>query len=568
MNNGKKLSRRAILSGAGVVGAAAITGGVMGMFNAEHSDAVSNQELDIGKTLDKLNQSVAERTVSVKDFGAVGDGETDDTKAIQQAMNYAHETGIGFVWIPVGTYNITSTLYMQSHCHVAGVKTSVLRCDKAIHIFSATNFEHLSIRGLKIERVNFGRAAIAMKGCSDITIKDLWIVATDPEEPVYSEGISIRECSRVLISNNHVDGTRGHCLVVGTSTQSAVGECNNVIIRDNLFENYGHTTSGMGLDVSGGWNGETIHYVKDCIVDGNVFRNGRRNGLKLQLVQNCSFTNNIVENNAELGLILNAQDRPFKEVHVTNNVFRNNGTNLHILSFTLSEAEQQVRITGNEFCDSKSAEINVEQAGGHITISNGNRFTNRLHQACVEIKKPYEDRGTLEFSHNIVETSEAVIKGQSFQTYCISNKISSVNQLLVDDRDAVKAIQVDTLVCKDNLIKGLVGTAIYIRNRDIQKLLISGNWFQSYGEGESEWTMILLSAPSSVDAAHEPSNQSIVYKSERFGSVQSVAVRIEHPLQVHAYGLVQHNLFEATPNVTQIRMIVPSAVRVQQNDLL
>lgn len=44
-------------------------------------------------------------SISVKDFGAVGDGVANDTAAIQAAMNVG-----GTVWFPAGTYKITSPL--------------------------------------------------------------------------------------------------------------------------------------------------------------------------------------------------------------------------------------------------------------------------------------------------------------------------------------------------------------------------------------------------------------------------------------------------------------------------
>jgi hypothetical protein len=51
------------------------------------------------------------QTVSVKDFGAVGDGTTDDTAAIQAAFN----SGFKNILIPQGTYRITSTLTISGN---------------------------------------------------------------------------------------------------------------------------------------------------------------------------------------------------------------------------------------------------------------------------------------------------------------------------------------------------------------------------------------------------------------------------------------------------------------------
>ena len=53
-------------------------------------------------------------TVSVKDFGAVGDGVTDDTAAIQAAINSAKTIGRATTVTANGTFKITSTLVVDA----------------------------------------------------------------------------------------------------------------------------------------------------------------------------------------------------------------------------------------------------------------------------------------------------------------------------------------------------------------------------------------------------------------------------------------------------------------------
>jgi hypothetical protein len=56
-------------------------------------------------------QAKLRQTVSVKDFGAVGDGTTNDTTAFQAALNSITTTGT--VYVPAGTYKLTSSLSLD-----------------------------------------------------------------------------------------------------------------------------------------------------------------------------------------------------------------------------------------------------------------------------------------------------------------------------------------------------------------------------------------------------------------------------------------------------------------------
>ena len=60
-------------------------------------------------------------TVSVKDFGAVGDGVTDDTAAIQSAINASYK-----VHIPAGVYKITDTINVPSYRWIDGIGNNSL----------------------------------------------------------------------------------------------------------------------------------------------------------------------------------------------------------------------------------------------------------------------------------------------------------------------------------------------------------------------------------------------------------------------------------------------------------
>lgn len=64
--------------------------------------------------------------VSVTDHGAVGDGITDDTEAIQAALDASHALGGGTVIIPNGTYLLSDAVKFYSNQHIIGEPHTVL----------------------------------------------------------------------------------------------------------------------------------------------------------------------------------------------------------------------------------------------------------------------------------------------------------------------------------------------------------------------------------------------------------------------------------------------------------
>lgn len=59
-------------------------------------------------------QTTNSPSFNVKDYGAVGDGSTDDTTAIQSAITACGTAGGGVVYFPKGSYKTTSTLTVSS----------------------------------------------------------------------------------------------------------------------------------------------------------------------------------------------------------------------------------------------------------------------------------------------------------------------------------------------------------------------------------------------------------------------------------------------------------------------
>jgi glucan 1,3-beta-glucosidase len=60
-----------------------------------------------------------EKFVSVRDAGATGDGETDDTLALTQVIRSAAEND-QIVYIDAGTYKVTSTIYIPANSKIVG----------------------------------------------------------------------------------------------------------------------------------------------------------------------------------------------------------------------------------------------------------------------------------------------------------------------------------------------------------------------------------------------------------------------------------------------------------------
>ncbi len=146
--------------------------------------------------------------VSVKDFGAVGDGLTDDTTSIQNALQ-AHDA----VFLPAGTYLISATINLAARKSLIGAgQSSVIECQS--NSFNAIEISEYQseIRNL---RITGGDVAIKLLGsvseCTQNVVSDMVIIGANTGIQLDGYNDTGKPCywnnfSKVLIEQPLVNG--------------------------------------------------------------------------------------------------------------------------------------------------------------------------------------------------------------------------------------------------------------------------------------------------------------------------------------------------------------------------
>jgi hypothetical protein len=148
-------------------------------------------------------------TVSVKDFGAVGDGTTDDTVAIQNAIDYAVYIGKCALHIPSGQYKISKTLqvgYGTTGGSVSNVFSSFVIYGDGWQFRGLNNFSGTTL----IPTFN-NAPAINFQGIRGGAFRDIGIIGKNLNYLITNRmgdwGVTAGECPVIddLIPSNWVD---------------------------------------------------------------------------------------------------------------------------------------------------------------------------------------------------------------------------------------------------------------------------------------------------------------------------------------------------------------------------
>ena len=168
--------------------------------------------------------------VSVKDYGAVGDGVTDDTAAIQAAINSL--TNGGVVLIPPGQYKCTATINVSEGITLQGSGRRSVATPPTCQLIFTTNTGSLP--------------SIKTTSGSDITLRDFYLSGrssgSGDEIQIYGNS------RRVLIENVTVNtSTTGSAINIGIGGYCIQSE---VVGCAALGAAYGFTTSASSTSIA------------------------------------------------------------------------------------------------------------------------------------------------------------------------------------------------------------------------------------------------------------------------------------------------------------------------------
>ena len=253
--------------------------GIAGFFKYDPTDTTST---DNGGTVivadTKRWKRIFDGSVNVKWFGAKGDGVTDDTAAIQAAINYAN--GVKKVYFPYGVYKITKTIY----ANIAGT-----------HLYGETNAFTYGVGPKSVIIRSHGFES----GDTRKVMIDTYANPTDYP--------TISNVPYVTMENISLDGN--NIALVGYDGGFVTTHKNCTIVRCTPTGGVGYrigkgqTSSHENCAYNGNYDGVTNTSGGTLYFDACVTRQNIRYGY-YGVAGGCTFSNVIFESNGSKGLYI------------------------------------------------------------------------------------------------------------------------------------------------------------------------------------------------------------------------------------------------------------------------
>jgi hypothetical protein len=331
------------------------------------------------------NASKLNGIVSVLQFGAVGDGVTDDTAAIQAAIDYVNSIGGGLVYVPATSafYKLTAALQVGSNTTLCGdgMDASSLKWTSLPPTFapldsdpagnrraivnknlslSGTQNTNISIENIKIDlslivgALSLSRQAVFFFNCSFTSVKNCHILSDGGcvlNVKVSNYIVDLNHCEQAgtysssdglidqwwgssngIVSNNYINGNLlcvSAILLTGSDTVGGVGgTMSNIKFVDNIIKNAGK----HGIWVEGRIDTvQRIDIVKNTIdVCGDGTAGGFGYGIRVMTCSDVVISQNQIANCQASGMFFTAQQgeswtRNGTNYIVSNNIIKNVG---------------------------------------------------------------------------------------------------------------------------------------------------------------------------------------------------------------------------------------------------
>lgn len=189
-------------------------------------------------SLTKVSYSMIQGAeINVLDYGATGNGTTDDTAAIQAAINSLSASG-GQVLFPAGTYKVTSTITLSSNIALVGNAKSVINLNVTeIGLSIPVSGTNITVSDLSFTGTCARVISSAPTGvCTNIKILNNTISGATLAGAGYTSGIFLLGASNCLVEGNILTGNglganNGFCADIAfyAPNSSSVGMRNKIL---------------------------------------------------------------------------------------------------------------------------------------------------------------------------------------------------------------------------------------------------------------------------------------------------------------------------------------------------
>jgi len=346
--------------------------------------------------------------LSVLDYGAVGDGTTDDTTAFQACAD-ALVTNGGIMSVPVGTYKLTATVNIPGSVVVEGEGNNSL-----LKFYDAANFHGLSFYG--------GDWTPSISPFEEGGVRDLRIDGSNLTFNLNARGaVRFYIVGHAVCENVRVENWQGVGFMLDSSTDVVIRNC-------YVYRSYEHSVYISGHYATAGYEltGEGGHKILNNTIVESGYNSGTTHMAIKQAndARNVSIKNNLIIDSTSVAI--NAETTVGGTI--TGNAIKGSAQQAIRL---LSTAVGPISISDNTITDGVVGPIKIE-GGADFLISN-----NYIKPATSTWAMVCDDMNDSVITGNIIDGAATNVYGIDIDGTSSGNLVSGntfTNSLTIDLR--------------------------------------------------------------------------------------------------------------------------------------